>query len=188
MTKPTFDRDFWEQLWSKTLREGSDYVPDPSKLVNLSAPGPKPGFGSCRSGGAGAFGRCARAGRTMRRPHPRAPCVTSGSDEGVEIRIACRDRVHSEDVFACAMFDVTATTMPLSRPVISDITVPPPKAAESLPNRERPMGVRCRESLLFRSTCPSCDGHYPLGPRIHGLPADRGGHFAVLATGVGAWI
>jgi predicted permease len=48
----------------------------------------------CRSGGAGAFGRCARAGRAMRRLHPRAPCVTSGSDEGVEIRIACRDRVH----------------------------------------------------------------------------------------------
>ncbi len=46
----------------------------------------------CRSGGAGAFGRCARAGRAMRRLHPRAPCVTSGSDEGVEIRIACRAR------------------------------------------------------------------------------------------------
>ena len=42
----------------------------------------------CRSGGAGAFGRCARARRAMRRLHPRAPCVTSGSDEGAEIRIA----------------------------------------------------------------------------------------------------
>ena len=30
-----------------------------------------------------------------------------------------------EDVFACAMFDVTATTMPRSRLVISDITMPP---------------------------------------------------------------
>ena len=48
----------------------------------------------CRSGGAGALGRCARAGRAMRRLHPRAPRVTSGSDEGVEIRVACRDRAH----------------------------------------------------------------------------------------------
>jgi 2-polyprenyl-3-methyl-5-hydroxy-6-metoxy-1,4-benzoquinol methylase len=26
MTKPSFDRDFWEQLWSKTLREHADKV------------------------------------------------------------------------------------------------------------------------------------------------------------------
>jgi len=34
-----------------------------------------------------AFGRCARAGRAMWRLHRRAPCVASGSDDGVEIRI-----------------------------------------------------------------------------------------------------
>src|ERR687897_873894 len=39
----------------------------------------------------------------------------------------------SEDVFACAMFDVTATTMPLSRPVISDITIPPASSPLTLP-------------------------------------------------------
>ena len=26
MTKPSFDREFWEQLWSKTLREHADHV------------------------------------------------------------------------------------------------------------------------------------------------------------------
>ena len=26
MTKPKFDQDYWEQLWSKTLREHSDQV------------------------------------------------------------------------------------------------------------------------------------------------------------------
>jgi hypothetical protein len=47
----------------------------------------------CRSDSAGTVGRCARAGRPMRRLHSCVPCVTSGSDEGVEIRIPCRDPV-----------------------------------------------------------------------------------------------
>ena len=42
-------------------------------------------------------------------------------------------RSASEDVFACAMFDVTAMTMPLSRPVISDITMPPASSPLTLP-------------------------------------------------------
>ena len=42
-------------------------------------------------------------------------------------------RSASEDVFACAMFDVTAMTMPLSRPVISDITIPPASSPLTLP-------------------------------------------------------
>ncbi len=42
-------------------------------------------------------------------------------------------RSASEDVFACAMFDVTAMTMPLSRPIISDITMPPASSPLTLP-------------------------------------------------------
>ena len=34
-------------------------------------------------------------------------------------------RSASQDVFACAMFDVTAIDRPLSRRVVSDITMPP---------------------------------------------------------------
>ena len=42
-------------------------------------------------------------------------------------------RSASEDVFACAMFEVTAMTMPLSRPIISDITMPPASSPLTLP-------------------------------------------------------
>ena len=42
-------------------------------------------------------------------------------------------RSASEDVFACAMFEVTAMTMPLSRRVISDITMPPASSPLTLP-------------------------------------------------------
>ena len=42
-------------------------------------------------------------------------------------------RSASEDVFACAMFELTATTMPLSRPIISDITMPPASSPLTLP-------------------------------------------------------
>jgi hypothetical protein len=39
----------------------------------------------------------------------------------------------SEDVFACAMLEVTAMTMPLSLRVISDITMPPASSPLTLP-------------------------------------------------------
>jgi hypothetical protein len=42
-------------------------------------------------------------------------------------------RVASEDVFACAMFDVTAMTMPLAPAFVSDITVPPASSPFNLP-------------------------------------------------------
>jgi hypothetical protein len=47
-------------------------------------------------------------------------------------------RSASADVFACAMFDVTAMTMPLSRRVISDITMPPASSPLTLPGSSPP--------------------------------------------------
>jgi hypothetical protein len=44
-----------------------------------------------------------------------------------------RDSSASDDVFACATFDVTAMTMPLSRPVVSDITMPPASSPLTVP-------------------------------------------------------
>jgi 2-polyprenyl-3-methyl-5-hydroxy-6-metoxy-1,4-benzoquinol methylase len=37
MTKPTFDQDFWEQLWSKTLREHADKVASRPPSAHLMA-------------------------------------------------------------------------------------------------------------------------------------------------------
>ena len=37
MTKPTFDQDFWEQLWSKTLREHADKVARRPPNAHLTA-------------------------------------------------------------------------------------------------------------------------------------------------------
>jgi 2-polyprenyl-3-methyl-5-hydroxy-6-metoxy-1,4-benzoquinol methylase len=37
MTKPTFDQDFWEQLWSKTLREHGDKVARRPPNAHLTA-------------------------------------------------------------------------------------------------------------------------------------------------------
>jgi SAM-dependent methyltransferase len=37
MTKPKFDRDFWEQLWSKTLREQADKVASRPPNAHLMA-------------------------------------------------------------------------------------------------------------------------------------------------------
>lgn len=48
----------------------------------------------------------------------------------------------SADVFACAMLDTTATTMPLSRSVTSDITIPPASSPLMLPSFVRPKRTR----------------------------------------------
>ena len=52
-------------------------------------------------------------------------------------RVSCANaspiRCASDDVFACAMFDVTATTMPPSRAVVSDITMPPASMPSTAP-------------------------------------------------------
>jgi SAM-dependent methyltransferase len=45
VTTPTYDRDFWEQLWARTLREGSDSVAHRPPNVHLTreVSGLKPG-------------------------------------------------------------------------------------------------------------------------------------------------
>jgi hypothetical protein len=62
-------------------------------------------------------------------------CLTAADlrDHRVWSANASPTRSASEDVFACAMFDVTATTMPLSRPVSSDMTMPPASSPLTLP-------------------------------------------------------
>jgi hypothetical protein len=74
-------------------------------------------------------------------PHERGPADVRETD--AERRVSRDQRVcsanasptrrASEDVFACAMCDVTAMTMPLSCPVVNDITMPPASSPLTLP-------------------------------------------------------
>ena len=57
MIKPKFDQDFWEQLWSKTLREHADKLARRPPNVHLMAeaanlpPGRGPRCFGCGEGG-----------------------------------------------------------------------------------------------------------------------------------------
>ncbi len=53
MTKPTFDQDFWEQLWSKTLREHGDKIAHRPPNAHLMAEAAKLPPGRALDAGCG---------------------------------------------------------------------------------------------------------------------------------------